>query len=309
MAQASCAHTQIFLDLNNPSLRVGYAGVDNDLFFYENNAMYLGDAKQMTEKLVELLGTGPNKKEGESDTHVSDIEAPSEKTNAEDDFSTKIPELIGQAFLKVGVIKEVDDGERKVAIVPEGAKRLLQSGIQVLVERGAGTGGDFYDKCYEEVGTTVLGSAEEVFEQADIIVKIREPTVHPSTFKNEIEMIPKGKSLICFLGPRTDKGQELMEIAKKAGVNLLAVDAIPRISRAQSLDVLSSQAMIAGYHSIVVAANAFQKFLNGETTAAGSFPPSKILVVGAGVAGMFIMILLKHCPGSGFVTRSNRVHS
>ena len=96
----------------------------------------------------------------------------------------------------------------------------------------------------------------------------------------------KGKSLISFLGPRTDAGKELMAKAKNAGVNLLAVDAIPRISKAQNLDVLSSQAKVAGYRAVVEAASIYQKFLNHESTAAGNFPPSKILVVGVGVAGL-----------------------
>jgi len=266
------------------SLRVGYAGVENPLFFRENNAMYLGDAKKSTDRLVALLGES---KDGDDNTHNTDIEAPKiAEKKEEDDFVTKIPGLWEESFLKIGVVKEVDEGERKVAIVPEGAKRLLKAGIQVYVESGAGDGGDFYNSMYEAAGAKILGTAQEVFDAADMIIKIREPTMHPVTGKHEIEMLAKGKSLISFLGPRTDKGKELMEMGKKAGVNLLAVDAIPRISRAQSLDVLSSQAKIAGYRAIVEAANVYQKFLNGEVTAAGSFSPSKIMVIGAGVAGL-----------------------
>jgi NAD(P) transhydrogenase subunit alpha len=110
--------------------------------------------------------------------------------------------------------------------------------------------------------------------------------MHPVTKKHEINMLAKGKSMICFVGPRTDPGKELMEKAKAAGINLLAVDAIPRISRAQSLDVLSSQAKIAGYRAVIEAANCYQRFFNGEITAAGSFHAAKVLVVGAGVAGL-----------------------
>ena len=99
-------------------------------------------------------------------------------------------------------------------------------------------------------------------------------------------MVPKGKTMISFVGPRTDGGKALMDKAASAGINLLAVDAIPRISRAQSLDVLSSQAKIAGYRAVIEAANVYQRFLNGEVTAAGKFDACKILVVGAGVAGL-----------------------
>jgi NAD(P) transhydrogenase alpha subunit len=272
------------------TLNVGYAGVDNPLFVKPNNAMYLGDAKQSTDKLVALLGATTKGMSETAATVGSDVEAPAVRQNANmkalEEFLASIPSLQEAAFLKVGVVKEVDSDENRVAIVPEGAKRLLKSGIQVLVETGAGEAGDFYDSYYEDSGATVFATAKEVFNAADIIVKIREPTMNPDTGKHEIDMLDKGKTLISFLGPRTDAGKALMDKATATGVNLLAVDAIPRISRAQSLDVLSSQAKIAGYHAVMQAANIYQRFLNGEVTAAGSFKPAKILVIGVGVAGL-----------------------
>lgn len=273
------------------SLRVGYAGVENPLFFHENNAMYLGDAKKSTDKLVALLGETVD--EGTATVTIGgDLEAQEvqEKRDAEqrkdEAFLTSIPRLQEEATLKIGVIKEVELGERKIAVVPEAAKKLLQKGIQVLVEQGAGDDADFYDSYYEKAGATILASALEVMQQCDILVKIREPTDHPQTGLHELEMLAPGKSMICFVGPRTDKGKLLLEKAKQCKINLLAVDAIPRISRAQSLDVLSSQAKIAGYRAVVQAASNYQRFLNGEVTAAGSFPPSKVLIIGAGVAGL-----------------------
>lgn len=268
------------------SLNVGYAGVDNPLFINENNAMYLGDAKKSTERLVELLGD--TEVEQTSVDTATDIEAAGEskKQKAVDEFIAKIPTLKAEAYLKVGVVKEIADDEAKVALVPEGAKRLLKNGAQVFVESEAGHTGDFYNADYEAMGATVLATAQEVYDAVDVIVKIREPMKHPVTGKNEINMLSKGKSLISFVGPRTDPGKELMAIAKEAGVNLLAVDAIPRISRAQSLDVLSSQAKIAGYRAVVQAASMYQKFMNAEVTAAGSFQAAKVLVIGAGVAGL-----------------------
>lgn len=273
------------------SLNVGYAGIDNPLFLKENNAMYLGDAKKSTDKLVQLLGEAKHEK-GDDATHShntnqsEDIEAAAAKQTEEDKFRAEIPDLLKNTIVKLGVIEEVDKSERKVAIVPEGAKRLLKAGVEVFVQSGAGVGAEFSDNQYELVGAKILPSAQEVMDACDIVLKIREPTINPETGKHEIEMIGKGKSLISFLGPRTDKGKELMDMAKAAGVNLLAVDAIPRISRAQSLDVLSSQAKIAGYRAVVEAANNYQRFLNGEVTAAGSFQPSKVMVIGAGVAGL-----------------------
>lgn len=261
------------------SLRVGYAGVDNPLFFHENNSMYLGDAKKSTDKLVALLGETTDEATA-TVTCCGDIEAQEKhdsEQKKEEEFLASISKLQEEAVLKVGVIKEVESGERKIAVVPEAAKKLLQKGVRVLVEQGAGDDADFYDSYYEKAGATLLASAQEVMDQCDILVKIREPTMHPQTGRHELEMLAPGKSMISFVGPRTDRGKELLEKAKSCKVNLLAVDAIPRISRAQSLDVLSSQAKIAGYRAVVEAASRYQRFLNGEVTAAGSFPPSKVL--------------------------------
>jgi NAD(P) transhydrogenase len=267
------------------SLNTGYAGIDNPLFLRPNNAMYLGDAKASVDKLVQIVG---NAKEENHTGHSSDVEqALTEKKKAAvDEFLVNMPSLRQTAYLKVGVVKEVTLNERKVAIVPEGVKRLLKNGILCVVESGAGDAGDFYDADYQAMGATIVATAQDVYDAVDIVVKIREPTVHPVTGQHEIAMLSRGKTLISFVGPRTDKGKMLMDQAKAAGVNLLAVDAIPRISRAQSLDVLSSQAKIAGYRAVMEAANHYQRFLNGETTAAGSFPAAKIMVVGAGVAGL-----------------------
>lgn len=267
------------------TLHVGYAGVDNPLFTKENNAMYLGDAKASIDKLIALLNEAAS--DDTAKTKGTDIESPVETAvEAVDEFVAEIPSLRAKCFLRVGVVKEISEGERRVAIVPSGAKSLLKKGIQVLVESGAGDGGDFYDDHYEDSGAIVLADPRAVYEMADVIVKIREPAQHPLYGTHEIDMIGAGKSLICFVAPRTEAGKELLERAQAAGVNLLAMDAIPRISRAQSLDALSSQAKIAGYRAVVEAAAVYQKFLNGETTAAGSFAPSTILVVGAGVAGL-----------------------
>jgi NAD(P) transhydrogenase len=268
------------------SLRVGYAGVDNPLFVKPNNSMFLGDAKLMLEKLIALLGE--SKPVDVAVKKQSDLEAAMDKERmALEKFKASIPELREKAFLKVGVVKEVEsDGEKRIAIVPEIAKRLLKSGMEVLIEKDAGVGGGFYNDQYEAAGAYILPEAQDVYNQCDLIVKIREPIVHPETGVHEIDMLPRGKTLISFVGPRTDPGKELMEKAVAAGVNLLAVDAIPRISRAQSLDVLSSQAKIAGYRAVIEAAHIYQRFFNGEVTAAGNFAATKILIVGAGVAGL-----------------------
>jgi H+-translocating NAD(P) transhydrogenase subunit alpha len=269
------------------SLGVGYAGIENPLFTKPNNFMYLGDAKKSTDALVTLLGSPEAKKsDSDSDTHRSDVEAPIVVHKVEDDFAQQVPMLRSSAFLKVGIVREAVGVERRVALGPDGVKRLLKMGIQPFVESGAGVCADFYDNQYEDAGAFVLSTAQAVFNEVDVVIKIREPAICPQTGRHEIDMVGEGKTIICSLGPRTDEGKANMDKARNAGVNLLAVDAIPRISRAQTLDVLSSQSKIAGYRAVIEATNHYQRLLNGETTAAGNFPPSKILVVGAGVAGL-----------------------
>lgn len=267
------------------SLRVGYAGVDNPLFVNPNNYMFLGDAKASVDKVNALLGETSKLKKV---TKGADIEAGAQRqVEVVDEFLGKIPSLQGSAFMGIGVIKETGDGEHRVSIVPKTVRQMLsKQGIRVYVESNAGVGGGFSNDEYERNGATVLPNAQAVCETADVIVKIREPTDHPVTQKHEIDMIPSGKALISLVGPRTDAGKVLLDRAQAAGINLLAVDAIPRISRAQSLDVLSSQAKVAGYRAVVEAMNVYQRFLNSEVTAAGNFPPTNVLVVGAGVAGL-----------------------
>eukprot|EP00579_Thalassiosira_antarctica_P032449 CAMPEP_0201994200 /NCGR_PEP_ID=MMETSP0905-20130828/2119_1 /ASSEMBLY_ACC=CAM_ASM_000554 /TAXON_ID=420261 /ORGANISM="Thalassiosira antarctica, Strain CCMP982" /LENGTH=1061 /DNA_ID=CAMNT_0048549131 /DNA_START=463 /DNA_END=3645 /DNA_ORIENTATION=- len=269
------------------SLNVGYAGVDNPLFVMENNYMFLGDAKASLEKLLGLLGNvDSTTKSFGADS--ADIERPKTKREEKvDPFFAQIFELQNNAFLKVGVCKEVaDNSEKRVAMVPDVAKRLLESGIQVVIESNAGSGGGFHDGAYAKMGCIILPNAQGVYDTVDVVIKVREPVVHPVTGKHEIDMLERGKTMITVVCPQTESGMALIYKATESGVNLLAIDAIPRISRAQNVDVLSSQAKIAGYRAIIEAASTYQRFLNGEVTAAGSFAACKILVVGAGVAGL-----------------------
>jgi len=270
------------------SLRVGYAGVENPLFFKPNNGMYLGDAKQKVEELITLLGEDDDKFEANPNDSVVDEEAAEAKKAQEDDFVDLIPELQAKTFVKVGVAREVDVDERRVAIVPTVVSKLLKSGVQIVIESGAGIGSGFQDNDYIKAGALVLSAAVDVFDTADVIIKVGEPTFRQIGLskKHELDMLASGKSMISFVSPRTEQGKELLELAERNQVNLLSVDSIPRISRAQSLDVLSSQAKIAGYRSVIEAAKVSQRFMNGEVTAAGTFPATKVLVVGAGVAGL-----------------------
>ena len=186
--------------------------------------------------------------------------------------------------MKVGVPKEVFANERRVATTPETAKRLQKLGFEVLVESGAGAKADFPDELYTAAGCTVVAGTEALYEQADIILKVREPMDHPELGKHEAELLRAEQVLISFLWPA--QNQELIERLAARKVTALAMDSVPRISRAQKMDALSSMANIAGYRAVIEAAQQFGSFFTGQFTAAGKVPPAKVLVIGAGVAGL-----------------------
>jgi NAD(P) transhydrogenase subunit alpha len=180
--------------------------------------------------------------------------------------------------MKIGAPKETAPGEARVALTPESAGRLAKLGYECLVETGAGLAASFTDRAYEEAGVTVVDSAQALWKQADIIVKVREPS------SEEIEAAPDGKILIGFVWPA--EHEDLLEKMKAKNMSVLAMDMVPRISRAQKMDALSSMANIAGYRAVVEAGHNFGRFFMGQMTAAGKVPPAKVLVVGAGVAGL-----------------------
>jgi H+-translocating NAD(P) transhydrogenase subunit alpha len=180
--------------------------------------------------------------------------------------------------MKVGVPKEALPGERRVALVPEALARLKAAGIDVLVERGAGTAAAFPDGAYEEAGATIV-SVDQLYAQADCVVKVQKPT------EAEAARLRAGQALIGLLSPLIDPG--LMQQLAERGVTAISLDAIPRtLSRAQSMDVLSSQANIAGYKAVLVAAEAFGRYFPLLTTAAGTAKPAAVLILGIGVAGL-----------------------
>ena len=178
----------------------------------------------------------------------------------------------------IGIPREILPEERRVAIAPGHVTNLQKLGYDLLVESGAGVKANFPDSLYVETGAKVAGRTADVWKKADIILKIRSPEA------KEIEKLQEGQILICMLQPAQQK-ELLVELASKK-VTALAMDAIPRISRAQSMDVLSSMANISGYRAVVEAAQHFGRFFTGQITAAGRIPPAKVLVIGAGVAGL-----------------------
>lgn len=176
----------------------------------------------------------------------------------------------------IGIPKERLDKERRVAATPKTVQQMLKLGFTVIVEHNAGFNASFEDNAYTEAGAT-LGNAQAVWN-ADIILKVNPPT------EAEIAQIKEGATLISFIWPAQNPA--LMEKLSAKKINVLAMDSVPRISRAQSLDALSSMANIAGYRAVVEAAHEFGSFFTGQITAAGKVPPAKVLVIGAGVAGL-----------------------
>jgi NAD(P) transhydrogenase len=184
--------------------------------------------------------------------------------------------------LTIGVPLEVFPGERRVAITPQNVALLLKKGIsRVLIQRGAGEGAQLLDDAYEKAGATLV-DRDAIWSQSDIVLKVRSPQSEGPF--NEIEALRQGSTVISFLYPLQNK--PLVEALAARGVTVFAMDRIPRISRAQVFDALSSMANIAGYKAVLEASNHFGRFLTGQVTAAGKIPPSKVLVIGAGVAGL-----------------------
>jgi len=186
--------------------------------------------------------------------------------------------------MKIGIPREVHEEERRVATTPDVAAQLQKLGFSVAIEAGAGQRANFADSAYAEAGVEVVNDTRALWSGSDIIMKVRGPERHPKLGLDETELLRDGQVLISFLWP--GQNPELLNTLKAKGVTALSMDSIPRISRAQKLDALSSMANIAGYRAIVEAAQHFGRFFTGQITAAGKVPPAKVLVIGAGVAGL-----------------------
>jgi len=178
--------------------------------------------------------------------------------------------------IRLGVPKEIEQGERRVALVPSVAERFSKLGVEILLETGAGAGSYHPDSSYQNV--TVVANASDLYRQADLIIKIQPPTAA------EIEQIREGAAIAGMMLPY--RHPERVRLMRDRKILSFAMELVPRISRAQGMDVLSSQASIAGYKAVLMAANLFGGFFPMLTTAAGTIRPAKVLVIGAGVAGL-----------------------
>ncbi len=184
----------------------------------------------------------------------------------------------GDRSVKIGALREVYEGENRVAMTPDSALQLTKLGHTTCIETGAGVRAGFSDAAYAAAGVEVLASAAAVAAAADVLVKVRGPEA------DEVALLREGQTLISFFWPA--QNAELLEAVRARGATVVAIDMVPRISRAQKMDALSSMANIAGYRAVIEAGNNFGRFFTGQVTAAGKVPPAKVLVVGAGVAGL-----------------------
>jgi NAD(P) transhydrogenase subunit alpha len=180
--------------------------------------------------------------------------------------------------VKVGALKEIKPGEARVALTPDSAAQIRKLGHECFVQSGAGLAAGFSDALYQAAGVTVCADAQALAEAVDVVIKVREPEM------SEIDLLREGQTLISFFWPA--QNAEMLEAAKARGATVVAMDMVPRISRAQKMDALSSMANIAGYRAVIEAGNNFGRFFTGQVTAAGKIPPARVLIVGAGVAGL-----------------------
>ena len=180
--------------------------------------------------------------------------------------------------MKIGTPKEIFEGENRVALTPDSALQLQKLGYECLIESGAGNAAGYSDKIYKEAGVKIVKTAASLWKEAEVVTKVRQPSTA------ELKRLSAGQTLISFFNPAAN--EQGLDLAKAKKANIIAMEMVPRISRAQKMDALSSMANIAGYRAVIEASNNFGRFFTGQVTAAGKVPPAKVLIIGAGVAGL-----------------------
>ena len=186
--------------------------------------------------------------------------------------------------MRVAVPAERFEGERRVALVPMSVAALTTAGMEVVVESGAGVPAHYPDRQYEDAGAGLISDQAELFQSADVVLKINKPTSNGDSVPRELDLMREGAAIIAFLEPLTSP--DLTERLRSGKITSFSMDAVPRIARAQSMDALSSMASVAGYKAVLIAAGSLGKYLPMMMTAAGTVAPAKGLILGAGVAGL-----------------------
>jgi len=186
----------------------------------------------------------------------------------------------------VGIPKEIMRGEKRVAATPDTVRKMVAAGAKLLVEAGAGAGSLLTDDEYRGAGAELIADPGELFASCDLILKVKEPQFHEGKGKHEVEMMRKGQYLVAFLHPASPQNHAVVKALAAKGVTALTLDCVPRISRAQLMDALTSMSTVAGYKAALMAANRLPKFMPMVGTAVGTVQPASVLVIGAGVAGL-----------------------
>ncbi|NLB27372.1 MAG: NAD(P) transhydrogenase subunit alpha, partial [Clostridiaceae bacterium] len=193
----------------------------------------------------------------------------------------------------IGVPKEIMPGERRVAASPETVAKMVGDGLTVLVEKNAGEGAFYHDPDYVAAGAQVIDDVCEIFERADVILKVKEPLFNEEKAKHEVDMMHEGQTLITFIHPAAPTNHDMVKHMASKGVTSITLDGIPRITRAQAMDALTSMSTCAGYKGILIAANELPHFIPQIFTAVGMIKPIKALVIGAGVGGLQAIATVK----------------
>eukprot|EP00357_Protocruzia_adherens_P000874 CAMPEP_0115019500 /NCGR_PEP_ID=MMETSP0216-20121206/29489_1 /TAXON_ID=223996 /ORGANISM="Protocruzia adherens, Strain Boccale" /LENGTH=1068 /DNA_ID=CAMNT_0002390999 /DNA_START=153 /DNA_END=3359 /DNA_ORIENTATION=- len=263
-------------------LATGYAGIDNPLFFKENTRMFFGNAltsmKDLLNGLSEKSGTSVS-----TSSSTADLEGGHREQTSEDEIVVDIDRV---PSLTIGVPKETHSMEKRIALVPKHIPKFRKLGFAVQIEDGAGEGSGFTNETYERVGATIVDT-KTVWNDSDLIFKVREPMYNSALGCNEDDAVFNGKTsvYVSYMKPYAN-GDIMDKLAARDSLTVIGMDCVPRITRAQKLDSLSSMGNIAGYRAVIEGFHAFQKYSKGQMTAAGKQPPARVFVVGAGVAGL-----------------------
>lgn len=202
----------------------------------------------------------------------------------------------------IGIPKEIMLGEARVAASPETVKKFIANGETVLIEQKAGEGSFYFDEDYKAAGAEIIASVEELFDRADLILKVKEPLFNTTCNKHEVDLMHAGQYLITFIHPASPVNHDMVRKLAARGVISMTLDGIPRISRAQNMDALTSMSTCAGYKGILLATNAMPKFVPPMFTAVGAMPPAKALVIGVGVGGLQALATAKRLGATVYAT-------